>query len=150
MATAPPFTFTFSGLSFSWRVTAIAATENASFSSMRSTSLSRSHPVFLSSFSTASTGAIITHLGSTPLTACATMRAIGVFPRRDALRSLVTITAAAPSFVPGAFPAVTVPSFLNAGFSFASASREVSSRGDSSYFTTRGSPFFCGTSIGRI
>src|ERR1700733_3167919 len=131
-ATAPPFTFTFSGLSFSTRVTAIAATANASFNSTRSTSLSRSHPVFFSSFSTASTGAIITHFGSTPLTAWATIRAIGVFPSRVAFFSLVTITAAAPSFVPGAFPAVTVPSFLNAGLSLPSASSEVSSRGDSS------------------
>src|SRR5882672_8285080 len=72
IATAPPFTFTFSGFSLSWRVTAIAATAKASFSSTRSTSLSRSQPVFLRSFSTASTGAIITHFGSTPLTACAT------------------------------------------------------------------------------
>src|SRR6266568_1668215 len=56
-ATAPPFTLTFSGLSLSWRVTAIAATANASFSSTRSTSLSRSQPVLASSFSTASTGA---------------------------------------------------------------------------------------------
>src|SRR6266446_1217614 len=58
--------------------------------------------------------------------------------------------AAAPSFVPGALPAVTVPSFLNAGLSFASASMLVSSRGDSSYLMTIGSPFFCGTSTGRI
>ena len=57
---------------------------------------------------------------------------------------------AAPSLVPGAFPAVTVPSLLKAGFNFASASSEVSSRGDSSYFITRGSPLFCGTSIGKI
>src|SRR5712691_6603996 len=138
-ATAPPLTFTFSGLSLSWRVTAIAATEKASLSSTKSTSLSRFQPVFVSSFSTASTGAIMTHFGSTPLTACATMRAIGCFPRRAALRSLVTIKAAAPSLVPGALPAVTVPSLLNAGFSFASTSNDVSSRGDSSYLMTMGS-----------
>jgi len=52
-------------------------------------------------FSTAWTGAIITHFGSIPLTACATMRAIGCLPSRAALRSLVTISAAAPSLVPG-------------------------------------------------
>src|SRR5271156_5716642 len=149
-ATAPPFTFTFSGLSFSWRVTAIAATAKASFNSTRSTSSSRSQPVFASSFSTASTGAIITHFGSTPLTACATMRAIGCLPKRAAFFSLVTITAAAPSFVPGAFPAVTVPSFLNAGFSLARISSEVSSRGDSSILIMIGSPFFCGISTGTI
>src|SRR5712691_8934119 len=78
------------------------------------------------------------------------MRATGVLPRRAALRSLVTTRAAAPSLVPGALPAVTVPSFLNAGFSLARASRVVSSRGDSSYLMTTGSPFFCGTSMGRI
>src|SRR6266852_423659 len=114
-ATAPPFTLTISGLSLSWRVTAMAATAKASFSSTRSTSLLRSQPVLARSFSTASTGAIMTHLGSTPLTACATMRAIGCLPRRAALRSLVTTRAAAPSLVPGALPAVTVPSFLLAG-----------------------------------
>src|SRR5882672_8725624 len=95
-ATAPPFTLTFSGLSLSWRVTAMAATAKASLSSTRSTSLLRSHPVFASSFSTASTGAIMTHFGSTPLTACATIRAMGCLPSRAALRSLVTMSAAAP------------------------------------------------------
>ena len=112
--------------------------------------MSRSHPVFASSFSTASTGAIITHFGSTPLTACATIRAIGFFPSFAAFASLVTITAAAPSFVPGAFPAVTVPSFLNAGFNLPSASIEVSSRGDSSVLIITGSPFFCGIATGTI
>jgi hypothetical protein len=34
--------------------------------------------------------------------------------------------------------------FLKAGFKRASASMEVSSRGDSSYLITTGSPFFCG------
>ena len=84
-----------------------------------------------------------------PETACATMRAIGVLPRRAAVSSLVTTTAAAPSLVPGALPAVTVPSFLNAGRSLASASSEASARGDSSRRMTMGSPFFCGTSIGK-
>ena len=54
------------------------------------------------------------------------------------------------SFVPGALPAVTVPSFLNAGFSFASASNVESERGDSSVLTITGSPFFCGISTGTI
>ena len=98
----------------------------------------------------ASTGAISSHLGSMPETDCATMRAIGVRPSCAAVRSLVTTTAAAPSLVPGALPAVTVPSFLNAGRSLASASSEASARGDSSRRTMMGSPFFCGTSIGTI
>jgi hypothetical protein len=59
-------------------------------------------------------------------------------------------TAAAASLTPGALPAVTEPSFLNAGFSFDSASAVVSSRMGSSVPTTIGSPFRCGISIGRI
>ena len=71
-------------------------------------------------------------------------------PMRCALRSLVTINAAAPSLVPGALPAVTVPSFLNAGRSLARASSVLSARGDSSRRITMGSPFFCGISTGTI
>src|SRR5579875_2248692 len=93
---------------------------------------------------------IITHFGSTPLVACATMRARGCLPSFAATRSLVTTSAAAPSLVPGALPAVTVPSFLNAGLRRARASREVSSRGDSSDLMMIGAPFFCGISMGRI
>ena len=62
----------------------------------------------------------------------------------------MTTSAAAPSFTPGALPAVTVPSFLNAGFSFASASTVVSARIASSRSTTTASPFFCGSEIGTI
>ena len=148
-ATAPPFTFTFAGSKPSLRVTASAATANASFNSINSTS-SFFHPIFFSNFSKASTGAIITHLGSTPLTACPTMRAIGSRPFFCAHSSEVTTSAAAPSFVPGAFPAVTVPSFLNAGRSRASFSTEVSARGPSSFLNTIRSPFLCGISTGRI
>src|SRR5579875_245636 len=88
------------------------------------------------------TGAIITQRGSTPLTACPTIRAMIRLPVLRAVSSEVTTTAAAPSLVPGAFPAVTVPSGLNAGFSRASASSEVSARGDSSIENRAGSPFF--------
>src|ERR1043165_3731914 len=116
-ATAPPFTFTFSGSSPSSRVTANAATENASVNSTRSTSLG-AQPVFLNNFRTASTGAIITNRGSTPAVAWATIRAIGSTPSSRARRNDVTTTADAPSLTPGALPAVTVPSGLNAGFSF--------------------------------
>ncbi len=50
----------------------------------------------------------------------------------------MTTSAAAPSLTPGALPAVTLPSFLNAGFSAASASAVVSSRMASSRSTTSG------------
>jgi hypothetical protein len=79
------------------------------------------------------------------------MRAMGSTPKAFALSLDVTTTADAPSFTPGALPAVTVPlSFLKAGFSFASASSEVSSRTVSSVSKTTGAPFFCGTSTGTI
>src|SRR5262245_17730708 len=64
--------------------------------------------------------------------------------------ALVTTSAAAPSLRPLAFPAVTVPSFLNAGLSFASDSRVASARGCSSVSTSRSSPFFWGTGTGAI
>ena len=47
----------------------------------------------------------------------------------------MTTSAEAPSFTPGALPAVTVPSFLNAGFSRPSASAVVSARIGSSRST---------------
>ena len=49
--------------------------------------------------------------------------------RSDLARSAaITTSADAPSLTPGALPAVTVPSFLNAGFSAASDSAVVSAR----------------------
>ena len=44
----------------------------------------------------------------------------------------INVTAAAPSFIPDAFPAVTVPSFLNTGFNLDNASRFIPSLGCSS------------------
>src|SRR6516225_6392963 len=130
-ATAPPLTLVFAGSSPSSWITARACTAKASFSSKRSTSWSF-QPTFLSSACTALTGAIITHLGSTPLTAWPTTRAMGSVFNSLALSAEVTISAAAPSLVPGALPAVTVPPGLKAGLSLAKASRVVSARGDSS------------------
>jgi len=151
MATAPPFTFILLGSRLSSRITPKACTEKASLSSYRSTS-SFFQPVFSQIFRTALTGAIITHLGSTPLVACATIRAMGFAPSSFARVALVTTTAAAPSFTPGALPAVTVPSFLNAGFRDRRTSIVVSSRGDSSLSKmTDASPFFLeGSSTGTI
>ena len=60
-------------------------------------------------------------LGSTPTVAQPTSRAIGDRPRAFAPASEARITAAPPSTMPLAFPAVTVPSFENAVGSFASA-----------------------------
>jgi hypothetical protein len=52
--------------------------------------------------------------------------------------------------MPDALPAVTEPSFLNAGFSAASFSAVVPARGYSSVSTSIGSPFFCGITTGTI
>ena len=48
------------------------------------------------------------------------MRASGVTPSSRARSADITTSADAPSFTGGALPAVTVPSFLNAGFNVAS------------------------------
>src|SRR5579884_1647814 len=61
--------------------------------------------------------------------------------RFSASFALITITAAAPSLMPEAFPAVTVPSLAKAGLSFASASSVVPARIYSSASTVT-SPFF--------
>ena len=56
--------------------------------------------------------------GLMPETPEATMRASGVMPSSLALVSLITITAAAPSFSGQALPAVIVPSGRKTGFSW--------------------------------
>ena len=60
-------------------------------------------------------------LGSTPATAEATTRAIGVSPSSVRMAPLVTDSAAAPSLMPLDVAAVTVPCDTNAGSSRASA-----------------------------
>src|SRR6185312_6516316 len=72
-ATAPPLALTRSGFSPSSRISATPCTEKASFNSYRSTS-SAFQPVLAHNLRTVSTGVIITHFGSRPLTAWATMR----------------------------------------------------------------------------
>ena len=130
--------------------TATACTANASFSSKRSTSF-RSQPAFSATRRTASTGVISTNFGASPLVACADDARERREPERLRARSAaITTSADAPSLTPGALPAVTVPSFLNAGFSAASDSTVVSARIASSRSTTSGAPFFCGIAIGRI
>ena len=57
--------------------------------------------------------------GSTPAVAKAAMRASGVSPRFAASAAVISTSAAAPSLMPEALPAVTVPSLVNAGRSLA-------------------------------
>ena len=66
--------------------------------------------------------------GSTPTTAQATSRPSGLLPFALAFSAVVTTTAAAPSTIPEALPAVTVPSLPNEGGSAASPSSVVSGR----------------------
>ena len=88
--------------------------------------------------------------GSTPATPDETIRASGFklyffMAPSDAIK-----TAHAPSFTPEEFPAVTVPSFLNAGFSFDKISIEVFGFINSSSLTIIASPFFCAIETGMI
>ena len=88
--------------------------------------------------------------GSTPAVAYDRMRASGGVPALRSAWPVTTTSADAPSLMPDAFPAVTEPSFLNAGFSAPSFSAVVPARGYSSVSMRSGSPFFCGTSTATI
>ncbi len=75
---------------------------------------------------------------------CAPISASHSRPSSSALALLITTTAAAPSEICEAEPAVIVPSLLNAGRSLPSDSAVVSPRTPSSAETTIGSPLRCG------
>ena len=89
-------------------------------------------------------------LGSTPATEDPKIFAFGFNPYFFTASSLAKIKAAAPSFIPDAFPAVTVPSFLKAGRSFPNPSIEEVGLINSSVSKIFGSPFFCGISTFTI
>ena len=78
--------------------------------------------------------------GSTPVVQYERMRASGFRPELAAFFSVETTSAAAPSLMPDALPAVTVPSLVNAGLSAASFSAVVPARGYSSCVTRTGGP----------
>ena len=67
--------------------------------------------------------------GSTPAVAQETMRASGLRPRLLASSAVISTSAAAPSLMPEALPAVTVPSLAKAGRSLAIASSVAPWRG---------------------
>ena len=102
-------------------------------------------PAFSRALRTAGTGPIPMMAGSTPETARVCQRILGLTPNSAAFSADIITTAAAPSLILEALPAVTVPSFLNTGVSCASRSTVESSRGPSSRDTTIGSPRRCGT-----
>ena len=107
-------------------------------------------PALPSAFWTAGTGPMPMTAGSTPATPLVRQRSLGVRPSSAALRSDMRTTAAAPSLILDALPAVTVPSFLNTGRRVESLSRLVSALGPSSALTTTGSPRRWGTDTGVI
>ncbi|OQC05492.1 MAG: hypothetical protein BWX79_02280 [Alphaproteobacteria bacterium ADurb.Bin100] len=80
--------------------------------------------------------------GSRPLVPKAAMRAKGFRPRAAAFFALITTTAAAPSLMPDALPAVTDPALSKAGRRPASASAFVFLLMNSSALNRMGSPFF--------
>ena len=94
----------------------MATTANASLISKRSVDPA-SQPVFSKSLRIAPTGAVVNHCGSCECVAYPAMRASGAAPRRVAAESLIMTSAAAPSEMELELAGVTVPSFLNAGFS---------------------------------
>ena len=91
-------------------------------------------PVFANTFLVDATGPTPMISGSTPPSAPATHVAIGVIPNSFAFSSLITTTAAAPSLIPEALPAVTSPPcFPEQHFKFARDSAVVPGRGPSSF-----------------
>ena len=144
-----PFTFVLSISISSSRMQYSACAANASFSSIRSTS-PISIPAFPSAFRTAGTGPVPIIAGSTPATPRECQRSLGRSPSSAAFAADIITTAAAPSLMLDALPAVTLPSGLNTGRSVASLSSVVSARGPSSCDTTTGSPRRCATLTGVI
>ena len=106
---------------------AIAWAANASFSSIRSI-WSMVRPARCSAFRVAGMGPSPMHEGSTPATAVATMRASGFSPSGCP----TTSSAAAPSLIPLADAAVTVPSLRKAGLSLPTETIVAPARGYSS------------------
>ena len=147
-AMAPPLGFNFSRSKPSSFPTATDWAANASLASITSKS-PISIPAFAITFFVAATGPMPMIRGSTPARAPATHVAMGVTPSSFAFSSLITTTAAAPSLMPEALPAVTIPSFLNAGRSFPRASILEPALGPSSV-STRMVVFFVFTSTGTI
>ena len=89
--------------------------------------------------------------GSGPATTpCAPISARIGAPSSSALARLMTTTAAAPSEICDADPAVTVPSAENAGRSLARLAAVVPGRTPSSSVTVTGSPLRCGTVTSTI
>ena len=151
MAIAPPFGLMrgSSSLSPSSRMQAMLCAAKASLSSMMSI-WSKVKPALASAFLVASTGPMPMMRGSTPTTAELTIFAKGFKLYFLTASAEATNTAAAPSFKPDEFPAVTLPSFRNAPRNLIRPSIDVLGLTNSSLPKTTGSPLRCGISTGAI
>src|SRR4051812_37146807 len=134
IAIAPPLTLTLEVSQPRSLLTAQAWAAKASLASIRSRS-PMFQPAFFSAARDAGIGPVPMILGSTPAWPHDTMRPRIVLPSLAACLAVISTTAAAPSLMPEALPAVTVPSFSNAGFSLAIASTVAPWRGYSSSAT---------------
>ena len=107
-------------------------------------------PDFAITFFVAATGPIPMISGSTPARAPCTQVAIGLTPNSLALASLITTTAAAPSLIPLALPAVTIPPSLpEQQRNLDNVSTVVPGRGPSSFLNST-TCFFTFTETGTI
>ena len=130
-AIAPPLTLTFSfGIDNVFK-TAILWAAKASLISKRSTSFI-DHPAISRAFFDEGIGPVPINAGSTPQLAQDFIDTSFSKPLISASSRDINVTAAAPSFIPDEFPAVTVPFFLNTGFNLDNASRFIPSLGCSS------------------
>ena len=146
---APPLTLTFAGSMPSSLLTAQACAAKASFNSNKSTSAAF-HPARCKALREAGTGPIPIVAGSSPLVPNAAMRARGFSPSAAAFLAVITTTAAAPSLIPDALPAVTEPALSNAGRNPASASAVVFLLMNSSVLKIIGSPLRWGIETDTI
>ena len=128
---APPLTLTLFISQSSSLETAKDWAAKASFASIKSSS-SIDHLASSKAFFTAGTGPIPIIEGSTPIVEDDTILTSGLSPNSLAFSFFITNTAAAPSFNPDAFPAVTVPSLSKTGFKELNLSKVVPCLGNSS------------------
>ncbi|TWH41917.1 hypothetical protein L612_004300000130 [Rhodococcus rhodochrous J38] len=141
-AIAPPLTFTFAGSMPSSRAETMPTAANASLISTRSRSFG-STPSRSQALAIARAGCDCRVESGPATTPWRPISAIQLRPSSSALALLITTTAAAPSEICEAEPAVTVPSFEKAGRSEPSDSAVVSGRMPSSAAKTIGSPLRC-------
>src|SRR5258708_6597570 len=135
IAIAPPLTLTLEVSQPRSLLTAQACAAKASLASIRSRS-PMLQPAFFSAAREAGIGPVPMILGSTPAWPHETIRPSTFLPSLAACFAVISTTAAAPSLIPEALPAVTVPSFSNAGLSLAIESSVAPWRGYSSVSTT--------------